>query len=155
MYRHDYPNISIIRIFVVMIEIIRKILSIAMAFLLLASTTSWTVGKHYCMGHLMDVSFFAHAEDCGMDMMVSDEDISPMEGQDSCCNDEIIVVDGQNDLKISFNDIKIDQHEFLVAFTYSYFSLFEIRSERSVLSEYYPPPILVKDIQLLDKVFLI
>ena len=62
---------------------------------------------------------------------------------------------GQNDLKTSFNDIKIDQHEFLVAFTYSYFSLFEIRSERSVLSEYYPPPILVKDIQLLDEVFLI
>ena len=156
MYQHDYSNILIICIFTTMKEGIRKIVSIAMTLLLLASTTSWMVGKHYCMGHLMDVSFFAHAEDCGMNMMVSDEDASLMEAQNSCCNNEIIVVEGQDDLKISFNDIRFDQHEFLAAFTFSYLNLFEICSERlSVPFEHYPPPILVKDIQLLDGVFLI
>ena len=39
-----------------------------MAVMLLLSTTSWTVGKHYCMGLLVDISLFAQAENCGMEM---------------------------------------------------------------------------------------
>jgi len=135
-------------------ENIHKLFSIAMALFLLASTTSWTVGKHYCMGHLMDVSFFADAEDCGMDMGLSD-DASKMEEKSSCCNDEVLIVDGQDNLKMSFEDISLDQQIFLVAFAHSYSNLFKVVKEQPVPNEHYPPPVLVKDIQLLDEVFLI
>ncbi len=122
-----------------------------MAVLLLASTTSWTVGKHYCMGRLMNVALFEHAEDCGMDM----EGLSLSEELESCCKDELLVIDGQDDLKLSFSDLTIDQQEFLVAFSQLYLDLFNDIPEQVVPDFLYPPPLLVKDIQLLDEVFLI
>jgi len=136
-------------------EKLQRLLSVSMAILLLASTTSWTVEKHYCMGHLMDISFFSDAEDCGMDKSVSEKTGAIAADSDSCCKNELIVVQGQDDLKISFDEIDFEQQLFLVAFTYSYLNLVEISSEKPIPNEYYPPPLLIKDIQLLDEVFLI
>lgn len=126
-----------------------------MALLLLASTTSWKVEKHFCMGHLVDVAFFAEAEDCGMAMSEMNDDYSLLQQENSCCSDEVIFVDGQDDLRISFDNISVDQQFFLFAFTQSYTQLFIDLRQQAVANEYYPPPILVQDIQLLDQVFLI
>ena len=116
-----------------------------MALLVLASTVSWTVDKHICMGRVMDISFFAHADDCGMDMDM----------EKSCCNDESFTVQGQDDLKISFEKFDLDQQVFLISFVQSYFQLFEIDSEEpSSFREYNPPP-LIRDVQVLDQTFLI
>lgn len=136
-------------------QTLNRLFSVSMAMLLLASTTSWTVGKHYCMGHLMDVSLFAAAEDCGMAMSTSSDDNSHITDQNSCCNDELIVVEGQDDLKISFEETSLDQQLFFISFAYTYLNLFNDLVERPVPNEQYPPPILVKDIQLLDEVFII
>ncbi|HET8737379.1 MAG TPA: hypothetical protein VFM69_12345 [Pricia sp.] len=142
-----------------MVPFLHRVLSCLMALLLLASTTSWTVGKHYCMGLLMDVSFFEHAEDCGMDMDlyggVGEHELPAVQDEDTCCNDEIISVAGQDDLKPTLNDIRFDQQPFLVSFAHTYFDIFDTSTERNVPHEHYPPPLLVKDIQLLDEVFLI
>ncbi|MFH6603532.1 hypothetical protein ACEZ3G_08595 [Maribacter algicola] len=135
-------------------ETVHRLFSILMAMLLLVSTTSWAVDKHYCMGHLMDVSFFANAKDCGMDMTPSDE-TSKTEEKSSCCDDETMVVDGQDNLKISVQDIDLGQQFFLVSFTYSYLNILSPIEELPVPNEHYPPPILVKNIHLLDEVFLI
>ncbi|WP_245967149.1 HYC_CC_PP family protein [Ulvibacterium marinum] len=135
--------------------IISKGVSIAMALLLLASTTSWTVGKHYCMGHLVSVSLFAHAPDCGMDMGDSMGATSQMETEDSCCSDQLIVVEGQDHLTISLNDSILVPQPFLTAIAYSYLVLFEAKVERPLPHEHYPPPLLFKDIHVLDQVFLI
>ena len=125
-----------------------------MVVLLLASTVSWTVGKHYCMGRLMNVSLFEHAENCGMDMDGMTE-TSFSDEKKSCCSDEVIVIEGQDDLKLSFEDISFDKQQFLVAYTFSYLDLFEGFEEQQVSFHRYSPPLLVKDIQLLDEVFLI
>ena len=126
-----------------------------MALLVLASTVSWTVGKHYCMGHLMDVSLFSQADDCGMGMDDSTDGINAMMDESSCCEDQLLIFGGQDDLKLSFNDFNIDQQLFLVAFVHSYLNSFKVETVGAVSNEYYPPPILIKDIQLLDEVFLI
>ncbi len=126
-----------------------------MALLVLASTTSWTVGKHYCMDRLVDVSFFAHAQDCGMDMKASANDTSQMETEDSCCSDQLIVVEGQDRLTFSSYDGVLVPQPFLTAFTYAYLALFQAQKERPVPHEHYPPPLLFKDIHVLDQVFLI
>ncbi len=118
-----------------------------MALLVLASTVSWTVDKHICMGRVMDISLFAHADDCGMDM---DKDM-----EKSCCDDESFTVQGQDDLKISFEKFDLDQQVFLVSFVQTYFQLFEIDSEEPhSFNEYNPPP-LIRDVQVLDQTFLI
>ncbi|WP_318310376.1 HYC_CC_PP family protein [Flagellimonas crocea] len=128
-------------------QIFHQIVSSLMALLVLASTVSWTVDKHICMGRVMDISFFAHADDCGMDM--------DMDMEKSCCNDESFTVQGQDDLKISFEKFDLDQQVFLISFVQSYFQLFEIDSEEpSSFREYNPPP-LIRDVQVLDQTFLI
>lgn len=132
-----------------------KIISLVMAVLLLLSTTSWKVEKHYCMGHLMDVAFFSDVDTCGMNMSIADNNEILEDVENSCCSDEVIFVEGQDDLKLSFNDLDTDQQSFLIAFKYSYSSLFQVQRNQFVPHEHYPPPILVKDIQLLDEVYII
>jgi len=128
-------------------QVFHQILSSLMALLVLASTVSWTVDKHICMGRVMDISLFAHADDCGMDM--------DMDKEKSCCDDESFTVQGQDDLKISFENFSLDQQVFLVSFVHTYFLLFEIGSdEPTPFSEYNPPP-LIRDVQVLDQTFLI
>ena len=132
-----------------------KIIASTMAILLLASTISWKVEKHYCLGHLMDLSFFTPAQDCGMDMDLSENNTPQIQDENSCCNDEVIVVEGQTNLKSSINDFSFDQQLFLIAFANSYFHLIDFNEERNVPNENYPPLHIVKNIQLLDEVFLI
>lgn len=124
-----------------------------MALLLLISTVSWTIDKHMCMGRVMDVAFFSKAESCGMDAAMAMLENESLENH--CCDDESITIQGQEDLKISSNDISFDQQLFLIAFTSSFLYLPEVVESKSLIYEYYPPPLLIKDIQLLDEVFLI
>lgn len=125
-----------------------------MALLLLASTVSWTVGKHYCMGRLMDVSLFEHAEDCGMAMneIPENETANTLE---SCCNDELVVLEGQDDLKNPIDHLTFHQQAFVAAFAFSYNNLFEGLEENSISFRDYSPPPLIRDVQILDQTFLI
>lgn len=136
-------------------NIIQKIFSFALALLLLASTTSWRVEKHFCMGHLVDIAFFTEARSCGMDMEMDDDAATEFDELKSCCSQEVIVIDGQDKLKLSFNDINLEHQFFLVALTAHYLDLFPLRANRIVSDTNYPPPLLVKDIYILDQVFLI
>lgn len=131
-----------------------KIFAIAMALLLLVSTTSWKVEKHYCMGHLVDVAFFVDAQDCGMDMALESESTTTIEKK-SCCDDEVIAFEGQNDVRPSFNDINLEHQVFLVAYSFSYIGLLEPTAAHNIVYKEYIPPKIIKNIQLLDDVFLI
>ena len=121
--------------------------------MLLLSTVSWTVDKHLCMGRVIDVALFTKAKDCGMDAamkVLGDDSV-----ENHCCDDESFTMQGQDDLKLTWNDLHMDNLTFLAVFSHTYFQLFTATSEREVPLDIYPPPLLVKDIQLLDAVFLI
>ncbi|WP_318345317.1 HYC_CC_PP family protein [Flagellimonas baculiformis] len=126
-------------------QILHQFISSLMALLVLVSTVSWTVDKHLCMGRVMDISFFAHADDCGMDMDM----------ESSCCDDESFTVQGQDDLKMSFDNFSLDQQLFLVSFVHSYFYLFEAEAEENNAFVDYSPPPLIRDVQVLHQTFLI
>ncbi|MEM8765667.1 MAG: hypothetical protein AAGD88_17765 [Bacteroidota bacterium] len=134
-------------------KVLQQSFSIIMAVLVLLSTISWSVDKHLCMGRVMDVSFFSHADDCGMETALSllDEDTE----KPGCCDDESFVLTGQDDLKLTWSDLDLEQQTFLVAFSTSYLDLFVPLKELPVPHEEYPPPILVREIHVLDQVFLI
>ena len=68
-----------------------KIASFLLALLVLFSTFSFTVEKHFCGEFLMDVSFIGHADDCGMDM----ENVSAK--KKNCCKDEVHHIEGQDE----------------------------------------------------------
>lgn len=135
-------------------EVLHKIVSIAMALLLLISTTSWKVEKHYCMGRLMDIALFSDVDSCRMDMGSMDIE-SDDASENSCCDDEVIVLDGQDHLKLSLDTLDIEKQSLWVAFIYSFTTSFYVQNVQLVPHERYPSPRLVKDIQVLDQVFLI
>ena len=78
--------------------ILHKTFSVTLSCLVLFSTLSFTVEKHYCGNHLVDVAIFTKAENCGMDL----EAFSTANFEKKhCCKDEIQVVKGQDKLKKS------------------------------------------------------
>jgi hypothetical protein len=132
-------------------ELIFKTISPFLALLVLLSTLSWTVDKHLCMGRVMDVAFFHHAEDCGMESAMK----AFGESDNHCCDDESFTINGQDDLKLSWEEFDVECQELLVVFTASYSNLLSELSEQQVPHECHPPPLLVKDFNTLYEVYLI
>ncbi|WP_120200320.1 HYC_CC_PP family protein [Ichthyenterobacterium magnum] len=122
-----------------------------MALLVLLSTVSFTVEKHYCGDALIDASVFSEVEKCASEAYeIELEKIT----KKPCCKDVVDVIEGQDELqKTSFDDL--DQQLFLTAYFKSYKNLFEGLPNHVIPHKDYSPPNLVFDIQLLDAVFLI
>ncbi len=123
-----------------------------LALLVLFSTVSVTFEKHFCGDVLVDVAVFTGADNCGMD----ESEITNTEfAKKSCCKDEIDVVEGQDELLKSFNDFNIEQQHFIISLVYSYLNPFEGAPKKIVPHKDYSPPNLVRNILVLDQVFLI
>ena len=128
---------------------LHKSFSILLALVVLFSTVSFTVEKHFCGEILVDVSIFSEVERCAMETM-------ELTQKKSCCKDEVDVIEGQDELKTtSFEDLEFEQQQFLIAFAQSYLNLFESLPKEVISHKDYSPPNLVYDIQVLDQVFLI
>lgn len=124
--------------------------SVILAIMVLFSTLSFAVEKHFCGEMLMDLAIFSEPEPCCMELGHAE---TPEE--DICCNDEQTLVEGQDDLRLSFEKLEMPQQVFLASFGYSYLALFEDLSEQVVPFKNYMSPLLIRDIQLLDETFLI
>ena len=130
-------------------EIVLKHISVFMAFLVMLSTVSVTIEKHYCGGDLIDVGVFEEAEKCSMEMTAKSV-------VKSCCEDVVDIVEGQDELKITlFEDLDLKQQEFIIAYLITFVDPFENLPEQIVPFKHYNPPKLFKDIHVLDEVFLI
>lgn len=130
-------------------EFLHKPASFAMAFFVLFSTVSFTVDKHFCGKVLVDQAVFSEAKTCGMHAETSHS------AEDSCCDEEKVTVEGQKELKISFDDLELGQQIFVAALSFSYLELFEGEPQTEIPFFDYKPPLLVYDIHLLDETFLI
>ena len=130
-------------------------MSIAMAFVVLFSTMSYTLDMHYCGDKLVDTAIFHKAETCGMEM----EQPSPVKDcsvkKKNCCNDQQLVVDGQDELQLAFDKLSIDEQLFVATFAYAYINLFEGSEEDLSSYRYYEPPPVIKPIYKLDETYLI
>ncbi|TRZ42059.1 hypothetical protein DMZ48_15370 [Robertkochia solimangrovi] len=125
-----------------------------MAMLLLLSTTSFTISKHFCMGSLVDVALFSEADTCGMDM-VSDMEQNTPDLKSTCCSDEKIVLQGQDDLSSGYDQISLDQQYFIQTFIVSWLQVFEEANKEPETFKFYTPPRLVTDISVMYATFLI
>lgn len=130
-------------------KLLQKIVSVSLAFLVLLSTFSFAVDKHFCGDFLVAVSFLGDADGCSMDM---DETII----QKSCCKDEMQEIKGQDKLKLSsFEEVKFDQKVFLVAFFEAFILDKTSKTESKTYYKEFPPPDIEIDIQVLYQTFLI
>ena len=132
---------------------LHKTFSVALSFLVLFSTLSLTIDKHFCGDVLIDVAIFSESKTCGMEVSKTEQtDVI----EKSCCKNEIDVIEGISDLTInSFEDFDLIQQQVLFAYSYSYINLFEGLPNFVIPHSDYLPPTLVEDIHLLDEVYLI
>nr|WP_217363241.1 hypothetical protein [Winogradskyella undariae] len=121
--------------------------------MVLFSTLSLTIEKHFCGDTLIDVAIFSEAEICGMQDMKMDQDGMV---EKSCCKNEKEVIKGVNKLVTkSFDDFHDVQKLVLIAYSYSYINLFEELPNAVIPHKNYSPPKLIKDIYVLDETYLI
>jgi hypothetical protein len=130
-----------------------KSVSTVLALLVLVSTFSFTVDKHFCGSFLVDQAVFSKALSCGMDM--PSHSGTDLMYHDNCCRNQNISVDGQDELNISFNSMDFDLQVFITAFTFSFNNLFEGLPQQVIPYKNYTPPLIVKDIPVLNDTFLI
>ncbi|RAV30873.1 HYC_CC_PP family protein [Sinomicrobium soli] len=135
-----------------------KIASFLLAFLVLFSTVSFTVEKHFCGDFLVDTALFSGADSCGMvagygqSMKIQD---TCTVTKTSCCSDEIALIQGQDTLQKATSMELQHQFVFVQAFVYTYLDLFEGLEENVIPFGDYAPPLVVRDIQVLHDTFLI
>ncbi|WP_415861099.1 HYC_CC_PP family protein [Thalassobellus suaedae] len=130
-------------------QFLHKGFSMLLALLVLFSTVSFTIEKHFCGDVLVDISVFSEAQKCATETM-------EILMKKTCCKDEIEVVLGQDELKFSsFEDLHFEQQQFVTGLAYSYINLFVGLEQLFIPHEDYSPPNLVTDIQVLDQVFII
>jgi hypothetical protein len=138
---------------------LHKITSLAMALIVLLSTMSFSVDMHYCGDHLVDFSMFDKANTCMMKAENSESssscEIMDMKTEMNCCSDVEVTIEGQDNLKISFDQFTFSQQHFVFTFAYSFISLFEAADENVTPFRDYAPPPLLRDVQILDQIFLI
>lgn len=126
---------------------------VIMAFLVLFSTIYITIESHMCGNVLIDVAVFTEVEKCKMEAFEMEQMAITKE---NCCKDELEVLKGQEDLKLtSLEDLRTDQEFFITSLVYSFANLFEGLPIQIILHKDYSPPILITDIHVLDQVFII
>ncbi|WP_240893468.1 MULTISPECIES: hypothetical protein [unclassified Mesoflavibacter] len=125
---------------------LQKIFSFLLALLVLFSTLSFTVKKHYCGSHLVDTAVFSKVKKC------SGFEVAPK----PCCKDDVTVVKGQDQLKFDkFSDLDFNTQFVFTAYLYAYISQAVSLPKQNIPHQYYSPPNLVVDLQVLHDVYII
>ncbi|MDA0176312.1 MULTISPECIES: HYC_CC_PP family protein [Flavobacteriaceae] len=135
-------------------QIFHKIMSLAMTFVVLFSTMSFTVNMHYCGDTLVESAIFQKAKGCGMEMeKPSTEECSIT--KKNCCDDKQLAIEGQDELQLQVDKITFEQQVFIASFVYTYINLFEGLDSNVSTYEEYKPPLVIRQLYKIDETYLI
>ena len=134
-------------------NVVHKVFSMLLSFLVLLSTFSFKVETHFCGPNLVDVAVFSKAKSCCDSAVKMDSELQFT--KESCCTNKVVSVEGLNQFKVISlkKDLPI-QDSFELP---SKFSLEWLVLEDSVASHppNYSPPDLIMDHQIDYQIFLI
>lgn len=136
-------------------QLFTKISSVLLAIVVVFSTLSFSISKHYCGDFLVDIGIFSKAESCGMETDLTNTIDGCSIEKSNCCNDLVKHIEGQQILKADNNNVTIEKQQLVAAFFLSFLYIFEDFTLENAPYQNYTPPLIVKDILLLDQVFLI
>ena len=129
-------------------------MSLAMTFVVLFSTMSFTVNMHYCGDPLVESAIFQKAKGCGMEMeKPSTEECSIT--KKNCCDDKQLAIEGQDELQLQVDKITFEQQVFIASFVYTYINLFEGLDSNVSTYEEYKPPLVIRQLYKIDETYLI
>jgi len=135
-------------------KIFRQIASLCLALIVMMSTLSFTISKHYCSNILVDTAIVQPAKTCGM----HDKDHDKKERhdkKDGCCDEDIKIIEGQDELKVSSLDFNLEIPAQIAVFTliYVFPEIYTFKGEK--IFNNYQPPDYACNFQILNQVFLI
>ena len=134
-------------------QVLHKIMSLVMAFVVLFSTMSFTVSMHYCGDTLVETAVFQKAKGCGMEMQKPSAEGCAVTKK-NCCKDDQLVVDGQDELQLQVDKVSLE-HLFIASFVYTYINLFEGLDNNVSSYEEYKPPRVIRQLYKIDETYLI
>jgi len=126
-----------------------------MAVVVLLSTTSFAITKHFCGNTLVDTAIFSKAKTCGMEKEASVKIESCSIVKENCCSSEQILIDGQDEVQIKLDKISFEQQTFIASFIYTYINLFEGLDKNVSSFGEYDPPLVINQIFKIDESYLI
>ena len=135
-------------------QVFHKIMSFTMAFVVLCSTLSFTVNMHYCGDTLVETAMFHKAKGCGMAMEQPTTKACAITKK-NCCNDEQLVVAGQDELQLQVDTFSFQKHAFIASFVFTYDTLFKGVDHKVTSFEEYEPPPVTRKLYQLDETYLI
>lgn len=132
---------------------IQKIATTLLSLIVLMSTMSFTIYKHYCGEFLVDVSYMGEADGCGMNMDSNSEDQEVFKKK--CCKNESEFVEASVFQKEQAVSLKEQQQTRLV-FTDVIVKEIWVRINENVHQfADIPPPDIEVDFNILYQTFLI
>jgi len=138
-------------------QILHKILASFLALVVLFSSLSFTVNQHLCHGKVVSTSYFTKAKSCGMNIGFCKNDNSSEShlNRTSCCKDITEFIQGNDTEQQALACFEMPQIQFVTAFICPYIIPLSTYVEKDNFSDYHPPPLIDKDIQVLYQTFLI
>ncbi len=124
-----------------------------MSLVVLFSTMSFTVDRHYCGDTLVDTALFEKADSCGMKMMKSSSEDKKISAK-NCCRNEVHFIGGNEVEQLAIQKAELPNVYFAIAFISTFQKLsFSDPSEKPF--HLYKPPLANKDITVLFENFRI
>ncbi|UKM64871.1 hypothetical protein GSB9_01429 [Flavobacteriaceae bacterium GSB9] len=137
-------------------QLFNKLFLSVMALLIVFSTASYAVEKHYCGDVLVDVTVFIEAENCDTKPITILQKETCCSQEKTCCKSEIELIKGQEELYVSsFEDFNFEFQQMQAVLAVSHIQGLESLPKQNSLHKHYSPPKLVANIYLLDQVFII
>jgi len=142
---------------------LRKIVSISLAFLLLVSTSGVAYAQHFCGNYLAKTLFTLDHDDdhlhCGMEMQNppscdTDTNQSHKLSRKNCCENHFSKIEIDDNYNGNSLELHIDK-VFLAAYAIVFVA--KIQEDKATINSFkhYKPPIPDKDIPVLYQTFLI
>ncbi|MCL5246790.1 hypothetical protein M4I21_13275 [Cellulophaga sp. 20_2_10] len=132
-------------------QLLHKITGIALALLVLLSTVSFAVEKHFCCGELVSVSVYPEDFDCGESAFLNTNSVK----ENSCCTGILEAVKGQDRLTVASDKTEKVITQYVIT-SISYFNPSSVIAlQQKTRFTKYVPPLLVQDAQIQHQVFTI
>ena len=132
----------------------KKISAFILSCIVLFSSMSFAIDEHFCGDQVMDVSYFGNADDCGMEEVDTNSNITILKAN-NCCKDEITHF--ESSLYSSEKPISIHNLASQYLFSNTHFNngFNRIKTLRIQYYKDFSPPDIRQDFQVLHQTFLI
>lgn len=136
----------------------KKVISIFLSVLLLASSSGVAYAQHFCGGMEMLSKITIAAKDlsCGMELADKHcDDTSKVSQQDHCCENHITQIQTDDDFAKAYFDVKFENSFIAECFPVYELGALVPRTKNIIAFADYSPPPIVSDLCILYDSFLI